>query len=111
MAAEVREHTGRHYAVQFHYALPDDAWCVELSEAVPAPESWADIPNAETHLPGAACLTAVVPDEDPDLDPTIRVHSPGGHAIPYEIMRWFMERVAEQVEGCRAGFATRRQGG
>ncbi|GGW16592.1 hypothetical protein GCM10018980_20050 [Streptomyces capoamus] len=37
MPAELREHAGRHYAIQFHYALPDDAWAVELSEAVPAP--------------------------------------------------------------------------
>ncbi|MFE1285889.1 hypothetical protein [Streptomyces sp. NPDC058751] len=41
MPAELREHAGRHYAVQFHYALPDDAWAVELSEAVPAPTAWA----------------------------------------------------------------------
>ncbi|MFD8888877.1 hypothetical protein ACFV0H_41585, partial [Streptomyces erythrochromogenes] len=32
---------GRYYAIQFHYALPDDAWAVELSEAVPAPAAWA----------------------------------------------------------------------
>ncbi|MET4647879.1 hypothetical protein ABZY10_14565 [Streptomyces sp. NPDC006539] len=92
MPAELREHAGRHYAVQFHYALPDDAWCVELSEAAPAPAAWAEIPDAETHLPGAAFLVAVVPDEDPDLEPTVRIHSPDEHVIPYEIMRWFLER-------------------
>lgn len=47
---ELLVHTGRHYAIQFHYALPDDAWCVELSEAVPAPAAWAEIPNAETEV-------------------------------------------------------------
>ncbi|WP_443220955.1 hypothetical protein [Streptomyces sp. 4N509B] len=45
---------------------------------------------------------AVVPDEDPALEPTIRLHSPVEHVIPYEIMRWFMEHVAEEVQRCRA---------
>lgn len=68
------------------------------------PAAWAEIPDAETHLPGAAFLVAVVPDEDPDLEPTVRIHSPDEHVIPYEVMCWFLERVADQVEGCRAGF-------
>lgn len=34
---ELRVHAGRHYAIQCHYALLDDAGCVELSEAVAAP--------------------------------------------------------------------------
>ena len=105
MPAELREHAGRHYAVQFHYALPDDAWCVELSEAVPAPAAWAEIADAQSHLPGAAFLVAVVPDEDPALEPTVRIHSPDDHVVPYEVMRWFMEQVADQVAACRAGFA------
>ncbi|MEU6763940.1 hypothetical protein ABZ916_15625 [Streptomyces sp. NPDC046853] len=102
MPAELREHAGRHYAVQFHYALPDDAWCVELSEAVRAPEAWADVPGAATHLPGPAFLVAVIPDEDPDLEPTVHFHGDDEHVIPYAIMRWFMENVAEEVERCRA---------
>lgn len=90
--------------VQFHYALPDDAWCVELSEAVPAPEAWAEVPNAQTHLPGAAFLVAVIPDEDPDREPTVHVHSHDEHVIPYQILRWFMDHVGEQVERCRIAF-------
>jgi hypothetical protein len=105
MPAELREHAGHHYAIQVHYALPDDAWCVELSEAVPAPAAWAEIPDAETHLPGTAFLVAVVPDEDPNLEPTVHIHSHDEHVIPYEIMRWFMENVAEEVERCRAALA------
>ncbi|WP_203614848.1 hypothetical protein [Streptomyces sp. SID13726] len=101
---ELRVHAGRHYAVQFHYALPDDAWCVELSEAVPAPAAWAEIPNTETHLPGAAFMVAVIPDEDPSLEPAVHIHSHDERVIPYEIMRWFMEQVAEQVERCRLAF-------
>lgn len=100
---ELRVHAGRHYAIQFHYALPDDAWCVELSEAVPAPASWAEIPNAETHLPGAAFVVAVIPDEDPKLEPAVHIHGHDEH-VPYEIMRWFMEQVAEQIERCRLAF-------
>ncbi|MBC2878879.1 MULTISPECIES: hypothetical protein [Streptomyces] len=102
--SQLRVHAGRHYAIQYHYALPDDAWCVELSEAVPAPAAWADCPDAQTHLPGNACLVGVIPDEDPDLEPTVRVFSPEGHVIPYEIMCWFMEHVAGQVEACRIAF-------
>ncbi|MFF4765095.1 hypothetical protein [Streptomyces sp. NEAU-H3] len=96
-----RVHAGRHYAIQFHYALPDDAWCVELSEAVASPGSWAEIPSAESHLPGAAFMVAVIPDENPDREPTMHVHSHDEHVIPYEIVRWFMEHVAEQVDRCR----------
>jgi tRNA (Thr-GGU) A37 N-methylase len=47
---ELREHAGHHYAIQCHYALPDDAWRVELSEAVLAPASWAEIPGADVAL-------------------------------------------------------------
>ncbi|WP_436842705.1 hypothetical protein [Streptomyces flaveolus] len=50
---ELRIHGGRHYAARFPYALPDDAWCVELSEAVPAPAARREIPDAAAHLPGA----------------------------------------------------------
>jgi hypothetical protein len=97
---ELRVHAGRHYAVQFFYAVPDDGWCVELSEAVPAPASWA--PDTETHLPGDMLMAAVVPDEDPSLDPTVHVRT--DQSIPYEIMRWFMDHVTDQVEYCRQGF-------
>ncbi|MFI1531459.1 hypothetical protein [Streptomyces griseus] len=105
--SELRVHADRHYALQFHYALPDDAWCVELSKAVPAPTSWAKIPNAETRLPGTAFLVAVIPDEDPGLEPTVHIHSHDEHVVPYEIMRWFMEQVAGQVERCRIAFEQR----
>ncbi|MFF5403594.1 hypothetical protein ACFY8K_05055 [Streptomyces misionensis] len=105
MPTELREHAGRQYAVRFHYALPDDAWAVELSEAVPAPAARDDIPDAVRHLPGDAFMVAFVPDEDPDLEPTVHIHGHDEHVVPYEIMRWFMELVADQVERCRTAFA------
>lgn len=101
MPAELREHAGRHYAIQFHYAVPDDSWAVELSEAVPAPAAWAAFPDAEAHLPGPAFLVAFIPDGDPGLGPTVHIHSQDEHAIPYEIIRWFMELVADHVDRCR----------
>ncbi|MFF4243651.1 hypothetical protein ACFYY2_04145 [Streptomyces sp. NPDC001822] len=104
MPAELREHAGHHYAVQFHYALPDDSWAVELSEAVPAPGAVTETPNAATRVPGQAFLVALIPDEDPGLEPTVRIHSPDEHVIPYEIMQWFMEQVADQAERCRTAF-------
>ncbi|MFG2623301.1 IS5 family transposase [Streptomyces sp. NPDC048507] len=76
------------YAIQFHYALPDNACAVELTEAVPAA---AETPSTERHLPGAAFSVAFVPDEDPDMEPTVHIHSHGEHVIPHEITRWFME--------------------
>ncbi|MGW2183740.1 hypothetical protein ACWCXX_38220 [Streptomyces sp. NPDC001732] len=102
MPAELREHAG------CHYALPDDAWAVELSGAVLAPAAWAENPSAEKYLPGAAFLVAFVPHEDPGLEPAVHIHSHDEHVVPYEIMRWFMEKVAEQVERCRLAF---EQGG
>ncbi|MFL1380581.1 MULTISPECIES: hypothetical protein [unclassified Nocardiopsis] len=105
MPWELREHAGRHYAVVFHYALPDDAWAVELSEAVPAQAAEAEhADTAADHVPGTALLVAFVPDEDPDLEPTVRVFSPDEYVVPYEIMRWFMDQVADQVERCRLAF-------
>ncbi|MCR3746125.1 hypothetical protein [Lentzea californiensis] len=64
---EPRVHAGRHYAVQFFYAVP-----------------------------------TVVPDEDPSLDPIVHVRTV--QSIPYEIMRWFMDHVTDQVEHCHQGF-------
>ncbi|MGW9028018.1 hypothetical protein ACWGQ5_28430 [Streptomyces sp. NPDC055722] len=50
----------------------------------------------------------MIPDEDPNLEPTFDIHSHDEHVIPYEIMRWFMEQVAAQVERCRIAFRARR---
>ncbi|MFE7462705.1 hypothetical protein ACFU6R_01185 [Streptomyces sp. NPDC057499] len=99
---ELREHAGRHYTVQHHYALPDDAWSLELSEAIPME---AEPLNPVAYRAGRAFLAAYVPDEDPDLEPTIHIHSHDEHVIPYEIMCWFMEQVAEQVDRCRTAFS------
>ncbi|WP_418960296.1 hypothetical protein [Streptomyces tritici] len=104
MPWEIREHAGRHYSVLFHYALPDDAWAVELSEARPAPAEGADEDAPAGHLPGPAFLVALVPDEDPSAEPTVRIYTPDERAVPYEIMRWFMDQVTDQVERCRTGF-------
>ncbi|MFF7251463.1 hypothetical protein ACFZBU_47315 [Embleya sp. NPDC008237] len=105
MSAELREHAGRYYAVLSFYAGPDDAWTLELSEAVPAPAAWAEIPGGPTHTHGVGFLAAFVPDEDPTLEPTVHIHSHDEHVIPFEIMRWFMEQVTEQVERCRDVYA------
>jgi hypothetical protein len=100
--SEFKEHAGQRYAVLHHYAIHDDAWRIELSMARPVPVVWADIPGAVSYLHGSAIVVAMVPDEDPALEPTVHIHSDDEHVIPYEIMRWFMELVGNQVEGCRA---------
>jgi hypothetical protein len=48
---------------------------------------------------------AFVPDEDPDVEPTVHFDSRHGDVVPYEVMRRFMEKVAEEVERCRATLA------
>ncbi|MFI8963962.1 hypothetical protein ACIGO8_17815 [Streptomyces sp. NPDC053493] len=111
MPWEIKEHAGRHYAVLFHYALPDDAWAVELSEARAVPgEGAGGADGAVDHVPGAAFLSTHVPDEDPDLQPTVRLWSPDGRVVPYEVMRWYMEQVADQVERCRLAFEQEEAG-
>jgi hypothetical protein len=47
-------------------------------------------------------LSAEVPDEDPLREPTIHFDPRRDHAIPFEVMRWFMGRVADEVERCHA---------
>ncbi|MFF2009105.1 hypothetical protein ACFVWY_08535 [Streptomyces sp. NPDC058195] len=110
MPWEIREHAGRHYATTFHYALPDDSWAVELSEAAPVPAARAEDSGAAAPVPGAPFLRALVPDEDPGLAPTVRVFSPHEHVVPYEIMLWFMEQVTDQVARCRIAFEQEEPG-
>jgi hypothetical protein len=105
--AELREHGGRHYAVESFYAVPDDAWYVELSDAVPAPEGWAGVPGAARYLPGDVCALAIVPDEDPDREPTVYLGGPE-RVVPYSIVLWFMEHVSAEVERARARFTEQR---
>lgn len=57
-----------------------------------------------TRLPGAAFVVALVPDEDPNLEPPVHIHGHDQYLVPYEIMRWFMEQVTDQVERCRTAF-------
>ncbi|GAA1108705.1 hypothetical protein [Nocardiopsis composta] len=101
---ELKEHAGRRYAVVFHYALHDGAWCVELSEAAPAPEPPAGVREARTHLPGVPFLVAVVPDGEPGAGPSEPVVHlcGGGRAVPYPVLRWFMEKVDEHAAWCAA---------
>ena len=75
-----------------------------MSEAAPAPASWADIPNAASHLPGPAFLVAVVPDEDPSAIPTVHIRG-GEHSVPYEVLAWFLGKVGLEVERARTEFA------
>lgn len=79
-------HESADYALQILYSVPDDAWYLELD-----------------HVAGdRTVLTAVVPDEDPAREPTVCVDPVSGHHhIPYEVMRWFMEHVEEEIRTSR----------
>ncbi|MEU9862236.1 hypothetical protein AB0D99_15315 [Streptomyces sp. NPDC047971] len=85
-------HEGTDYALQTLYSVPDDAWYLELDL----------VPDNRT------LLTAIVPDEDPARQPTVCVDPVSGHhRIPYEVMRWFMEHVEEEIRTSR-GWMTLR---
>ncbi|MEU6984860.1 hypothetical protein ABZ946_15770 [Streptomyces sp. NPDC046324] len=79
-------HDGADYALQILYSVPDDAWYLELD-----------------HVAGnRTVLTAVVPDEDPAREPTVCVDPVSGHhSVPYDVMRWFMEHVEEEIRTSR----------
>ncbi|MGC4850002.1 hypothetical protein ACLQ3F_22430 [Micromonospora sp. DT15] len=106
MPAPVLLHADVQYRVQAMYSVPDEAWYLELSETEPAPPAWADLPGAVDHLPGPSILLAVVPDEDPVRVPTVAFGG-GEQVVPYPVMRWFMEHVAEEVERSRAAMAAK----
>ncbi|MFD7876050.1 hypothetical protein ACFV5G_18430 [Streptomyces sp. NPDC059766] len=80
-------HSGRDYAITAMYSVSDDAWYLEL-----------DLVREQR-----AVVTAVIPDEDPAREPTVCFDPRGRHLdIPYEIMRWFMDQVADKIRTSRA---------
>ena len=106
MPTDLLEHAGVTYAVLTFYALPDDAWYVELSESVPAPPAWAAAPQAAARVPGRTLLLAVVPDEDPAREPSVELVGEE-HTIPYEVLRWYLSFVDREVESARKALASR----
>ncbi|MGW4650784.1 hypothetical protein [Kitasatospora sp. NPDC004289] len=80
------------YAITSTYVLPDDAWCLELE-----------------HVPGQrTVMIATVPDEDPAREPTVWFGGEGPHCeVPYEVLRWFTDRVGEEVRASRAWMGLR----
>ncbi|GHF86881.1 hypothetical protein GCM10018790_75480 [Kitasatospora xanthocidica] len=75
------------YAITAMYSVPDDAWYLELD-------------LVREHR---AVVTAVIPDEDPAREPTVCFDPQGRHLdIPYEVMRWFMDQVADEIRTSRA---------
>ncbi|GHH86323.1 hypothetical protein GCM10018793_57750 [Streptomyces sulfonofaciens] len=80
-------HPDGDYAITAMYSVPDDAWYLELHLAADQ----------------RGLVTAIVPDEDPVREPTLCFDPQGGHLdIPYEVMRWFMGQVQEEIRASRA---------
>lgn len=80
-------HPSRDYAITAMYSVPDDAWYLEL-----------DLVREHRTV-----VTAVVPDEDPAREPTVCFDPQGRHLdIPYEVMRWFMDQVTDEIRTSRA---------
>ncbi|MFI1660676.1 hypothetical protein ACH4ZU_38080 [Streptomyces sp. NPDC020472] len=84
-------HPSGRYALTFLYSVPDDAWYVELDEV-----------SGQRQL-----AVGVVPDEDPAREPTVWFDPRGEREIPYDVMRWFMDAVAEEIRTSRAWMALR----
>ncbi|QIQ06095.1 hypothetical protein [Streptomyces liangshanensis] len=80
-------HPDGDYAITTMYSVPDDAWYLEL-----------DLVAGQRTL-----VTAIVPDEDPARDPTVCFDPRAGHTdVPYDVMRWFMRRVEDEIRTSRA---------
>ncbi|MGW2631184.1 hypothetical protein ACWC2K_17835 [Streptomyces chattanoogensis] len=80
-------HPNGDYAITTMYSVPDDAWYLEL-----------DLVAEQRNL-----VTAIVPDEDPAREPTACFNPHGRHLdVPYEVMRWFMDQVEEEIRTSRA---------
>ncbi|MFG2946237.1 hypothetical protein [Streptomyces adustus] len=83
----VLRHPDGDYAITAMYSVPDDAWCLEL-----------DLMSGQRTL-----VIAIVPDEDPAREPTVCFNPHAGHTdVPYEVMRWFMQQVDEEIRSSRA---------
>ncbi|MFE3073555.1 hypothetical protein [Streptomyces sp. NPDC059247] len=83
----VIQHPDRDYAITVMYSVPDDAWYLEL-----------DLVAGQRTL-----VTAIVPDEDPAREPTVCFNPHAGHVdVPYQVMRWFMHQVDEEIRTSRA---------
>ncbi|MFD7300587.1 hypothetical protein ACFV83_06560 [Streptomyces pharetrae] len=80
-------HPDGDFAITSLYSVPDDAWYLEL-----------DLVGRRRNL-----VTAIVPDEDPAREPTVCFNPDGPHLdIPYDVVRWFMDRVEEEIRTSRA---------
>ncbi|MFJ9870164.1 hypothetical protein [Streptomyces sp. NPDC101165] len=80
-------HPNGDYAITTMYSVPDDAWYLEL-----------DLVAEQRNL-----VTAIVPDEDPEREPTVCFNPHGRHLdVPYEVMRWFMDQVEQEIRTSRA---------
>ncbi|MFF9631295.1 hypothetical protein [Streptomyces fradiae] len=73
------------YRITRTYALPEDAWHIELD-----------------HRDASRLVTAVIPDEDPAREPSFHLFAPDGHDVPYEVLVWFMAEAADEVRTLRA---------
>ncbi|MFC9972089.1 hypothetical protein ACFVH6_14490 [Spirillospora sp. NPDC127200] len=70
------EDDGKLYELQAFYAVPDDAWSVELTDLTD----------------GRPLAHTLIPDEDPGRPCQVRALEPG---IPLEVLRHYLVTVAE----------------
>ncbi|MFL9657163.1 hypothetical protein ACJ7VE_26035 [Streptomyces sp. PB17] len=90
----VLRHPDGDYAITAIYSVPDDAWYLEL-----------DLVAGQRNL-----VTATIPDEDPAREPTVCFTPSAEHTdVPYEVMRWFMQKVDEEIRSSRAWMRLRQE--
>jgi hypothetical protein len=92
VATEYLEHDGKLYELASFYALPDDAWSIELVEM-----------SAE----GGVLAHVLAPDED--IDRPCQVLHLDGESIPSEILRRLIMEVAETSRHAGVSFERSRK--
>lgn len=99
MTSEVWEDDGEPYHFQWAHVEAEEAWIFELSEGRRAPASWAGTPHEDAIMPGTMMVAVVAHDPDVEKPPYVRFDPE--QAVPFELMRRFVGRVAEILDsGC-----------
>ncbi|MFB6888161.1 hypothetical protein ACFCX4_02460 [Kitasatospora sp. NPDC056327] len=93
MATEVWEDEDELYCFQSTHVDAEGAWVFELSEARRAPASWSGSASEGVVMPGVVMVTVVAHDPEEEKPPYFRFDP--GQIVPFDVMKRFVDRVAE----------------
>ncbi|WP_225800249.1 hypothetical protein [Streptomyces sp. NK15101] len=97
MASEMREDEGEYYCFRSAHVESEEAWVFELSEARPAPASWAGTEHEGAVMPGVVMVAVVAHDAEVEKPPFVRFDPE--QPVPFALMKRFVARVAEMPDG------------